>query len=239
MWPNPLSTNPQGQEWLAGCTDIMPLLAGVIPFALLFGALAAQKGLSPAEVLLMSSLVYAGGAQFVAVEMWTEPVPVMSIIAATAMVNLRYTLMGAALAPAVAHLPRGPRLGFIAIHADETWGIALKRARQQRLSPAYIGGIVIPFYLSWLLWAVAGSLIGDALREPERYGFDFVFTAVFIVLTVGLWRGKSSIAPVLASALTAWLASRSLPGVWYIFLGAIAGALAGACSRANDHRRAV
>jgi hypothetical protein len=37
----------------------------------LFGAVATSKGLSIAELALMSTLVFAGGAQFAASEMWS------------------------------------------------------------------------------------------------------------------------------------------------------------------------
>ena len=46
------------------------------PIGMLFGALAVGKGLSVAEAGLMSLLVFAGGAQFAALELWAYPVPV-------------------------------------------------------------------------------------------------------------------------------------------------------------------
>lgn len=50
-----------------------PLIVAVMPIGLVFGAVAAGKGLSGAEVTLMSALVFAGGSQFVAMDMWTHP----------------------------------------------------------------------------------------------------------------------------------------------------------------------
>ena len=54
-------------EARAGLNDIWPAALAAVPIGLLFGALAAGKGLSPLEVFLMSVLVFAGGAQFAAV----------------------------------------------------------------------------------------------------------------------------------------------------------------------------
>lgn len=42
---------------------------------MLYGALAADKGLSVAEAFLMSLIVFAGGSQFAAIELWGNPLP--------------------------------------------------------------------------------------------------------------------------------------------------------------------
>jgi branched chain amino acid efflux pump len=66
-------------EWRAALVDITPAMVAGMPFAALCGALAVAKGLSPAEVVAMSLLVFAGSAQFAAIEMWSYPVPVFAI----------------------------------------------------------------------------------------------------------------------------------------------------------------
>jgi predicted branched-subunit amino acid permease len=84
-------------EAQAGLRDIAPAAIAAVPIGLLFGAVAAAKGLSAAEVALMSTLVFAGGAQFAAVEAWTYPVPVAALAFATLLINARHVLMGASL----------------------------------------------------------------------------------------------------------------------------------------------
>ena len=58
-----------------GVFDILPVLVAATPIGLLWGTLAAGKGLSPFESWLMSATVFAGAAQFVAIEVWRDPVP--------------------------------------------------------------------------------------------------------------------------------------------------------------------
>lgn len=65
-------SRPSG-EFLAGMRAIFPLVVAVLPIGLVFGAVAATKGLSPLETTLMSALVFAGGSQFVAMDIWTHP----------------------------------------------------------------------------------------------------------------------------------------------------------------------
>jgi predicted branched-subunit amino acid permease len=114
--------------------------------------------------------------------------------------------------------------------ADEIWAMAMRRAGRGRLTPAYYFGLATFFYLSWVFWTGLGTVVGAIIRDPARYGFDFAFTAVFLILIVGLWRGRRSIAPLAASAIVALAAHAWLPGVWYIVLGGAAGVLAAALS---------
>lgn len=229
------SVDSAGRDAWRGFVDILPLQLGAIPFALLLGSLAVQKGLSPLEVLIMSATVFAGGAQFLAVEIWSNPTPVIAIVAATFLVNMRHVLMGAALQPHIAHLPPSVRGLFVSIHADESWATAIRTARHRKLTAAYVLGMIVPFYLNWPFWGLVGALFGGLVQDPARYGADFVFTAVFLCLVVGLWRGRASAPPVIVGALSALVAHRYLPGVWYVFVGGLAGTIAGAVFwRPND-----
>ncbi len=220
--------SPPKGEFSAAMAAIFPLLVALVPFGLLFGTLAAQKGLSPLEVFLMSASVFAGAAQFVAVEIWSAPVAVATLTTTALMVNLRHILMGAALAPGMAAWPRGWSYGGLFFLADEIWAFALRRHAQRPLTPAYYGGLVAPLYLGWVSTTTLGTIFGGVLQDPARYGLDFAFTAVFLTLLAGLWQGRRSFAPWAVAALAAVAGHLLLPGVWYIALGALAGTLAGA-----------
>ena len=225
------NTNPN--DWrsdaAAGLIDILPMLAAACPFALLLGALAVQNGLSPAEITLMSFIVYAGASQFIAVDLWTVPVAVGLIVGTTLLVNLRHIIMGAALTPYLGSFKPWQRWAFISIHSDETWAMAIRRGRSPSgLSPAYIAGMAIPFYLNWPVWTALGASLGNLISNPELYGIDFAFPAMFTVLIVGFWHGRRESFVIATSAAVAIICKLFLPGVWYIFLGGAAGILAGA-----------
>ena len=216
------------EGFAAGALTILPLVVAVFPFGLLLGTLAAQKGLSPLEVSLMSATVFAGASQFVAIEIWSDPAQVALLGATALMINLRHVLKGAALAPQIRHWPRPLAYSGLVFIADEHWAFYLRRAATAPLTPAYYAGLALPLYAAWVATTTLGALFGGALREPERYGLDFAFTAVFLTLLVGLWKGRRSLWPWLASAAVAVAAYLLLPGVWYIALGGLAGSLAGA-----------
>lgn len=52
-------------DWLRGLRAALPLLVGVIPFALLLGAQAARNGFSAIEMPLLTGLNFAGSSGFV------------------------------------------------------------------------------------------------------------------------------------------------------------------------------
>lgn len=219
--------SPQASFW-RGMWDMFPLAVGAAPFGLMVGALAAQANLDQWDILMMSSLVFAGASQFTALDMWATPVPALAIVGVTLLVNLRHILMGAAVAPHIRHLPGWCRVPFLYVMSDESWAMVLRAASKRRLNAAYVMGVILPFYLNWLFFSVLGVSFGQVVKNPEVYGFDFVFTAVFTTLVMGFWKGWKSAPTLAVSALTAWVAHRYLPGVWYIFLGGVAGVLVGA-----------
>src|SRR6478609_4243612 len=84
-------------EFFAGTRAILPLIVAVIPIGLVFGAISATKGLSTLEAALMSALVFAGGSQFVAMDIWTHPASWAGVGFAALLVNIRHVLMGASI----------------------------------------------------------------------------------------------------------------------------------------------
>ncbi|MFB9947799.1 AzlC family ABC transporter permease [Rhizobium puerariae] len=214
------------RDFLGGARAIAPLIAAVIPIGLVFGAVAATKGLTPAEAGLMSALVFAGGSQFVAMDIWSHPASWAGVGFAALLVNIRHVLMSASLGTKMQAFSSRSRYLSMLFLADEIWAMAEFRADASRLTPAWFAGLAVPFYLAWILSGVAGAALGAFLGDPATLGLDFAFPAVFIVLAMGFWKGPETGAVLLASGAAAVLARHFVPGVWYIAAGAVAGLLA-------------
>lgn len=210
-------------EFRAGLFLIFPAVLAVIPFALILGAAAVQKGLSPLETGLMSTLVFAGGSQFVAVDLWTDPAPWLALGFAALLVNLRYVLMSASIARKLKRFPRAGRALLVFFLADETWALSEKRAAEAPLTLWFFLGLVPVFYLNWVVWTVIGAVVGSAFQNPERLGFDFAFTAIFIGLAAGFWQGRRTGSVAAASAAASALTYLAVEGPWYVMAGAVAG----------------
>src|SRR5215203_5775629 len=151
-----------------GLRDIAPVMIAAAPIGGLFGAISASKGLSLAEVALMSTLVFAGGAQFAAIEMWSYPVPVAAILFSTPLVNVRHVLMGASLAPKTRGFSFAQRhLGFFFL-TDEAWALAERRALAKSVTPAYWFACAATLASVWIGASILGAVVGAFLGDPKR-----------------------------------------------------------------------
>ena len=207
--------------------DIAPALLAGSPMGLLFGALAVAKGISPLEVLLMSSLVFAGGAQFAALGLWQAPLPILALLFSTVLINARHILMSVSLAPKLRRFTRLQRLLGFGLMADENWALAERRATRRPLTTGYYLGMAVVFWANWVLWSFAGELLGPTLGDPSRFGADFAFVAIFIGLVVAVSKGRPhALAIVVASATAAALVHAVIGSPWHVLSGALAGTAA-------------
>ncbi len=223
---------PQGasRALAAGAWAVLPVCVSVAAFGLVWGVLAGQAGVSLVEVVLMSGLVFAGSSQFIALDFWAPggPQPMAAAIAAVAVVNLRYLLLTATLRPLF--LGRPGFGGFLAMGlvADENWAITVERMRRGPLRLAFLVGSGITLYSVWMAATVAGRLAGSAVPDPAQFGLDFAFTAAFLALLLGFWRGKSDLVPWIAAGVLAIVVGHWAGPATGILVGGVLGSLAGA-----------
>ncbi len=209
-----------------------PVAISIASYGLVWGVLAGQAGLSPLEVVLMSGLVYAGSSQFVALTLWSPAaLPIASIIVATAIINLRMLLMTATLRPMFAPMPRGRALLAMFLVSDEVWAMSMAEAGKGRGGPGFLLGAGLLAWLAWVGSTLAGRLLGAIIDDPATYGLDFAFTATFIALLFGMWKGPADLLPWIAGGLIAIAVSLILPGTWYIIAGGLGGSLLGAIAQ--------
>ena len=215
-----------GSEWRAALADIAPALIAGAPFGALCGALAVAKGLSPAEVVAMSLVVFAGAAQFAAIEIWSAPVPVLALVVSTLLINTRHVLMGISLHPKLSALGAVQRVLGCFTLTDETWALAERRATARVVTPVYFLAMGIALWANWVAWSLVGALLGPVLGDPRRIGADFAFTAIFIALVVSLGSGRRAGGVVVASAVTSALVRALVGSPWHVLSGAVAGMVA-------------
>jgi len=223
-------------EWRAALADIAPAMVAGMPFAVLCGALAVAKGLSPVEALTMSLVVFAGGAQFAAIEIWGARVPVFALVVSTLLINSRHILMGVSLRPKLDALTVPQRLLGCFMLADETWAVAERRAGGRSITPTYFLVMGVALWANWVVWSSVGAWLGPVLGDPKRFGADFAFTAIFIALIVSLSGGRRSGGVVVASAVTAALVHALIGSPWHVLSGALAGIVAAAVLPAGTVR---
>ncbi|MEO6060784.1 MAG: AzlC family ABC transporter permease [Thermoflexales bacterium] len=75
------------REFLGGIRAVLPILLGVAPFGMIYGALARDAGIGPAEAQAMSSIVFAGSAQFLMARLIKIDAPALIILASVVVIN--------------------------------------------------------------------------------------------------------------------------------------------------------
>ena len=211
------------KEMADGVRDILPAMIAGAPIALLYGALAVGKGMTPVEASLSSFLIFAGGAQFAALELWRSPPPILALVFSTLLINARHILMGASLRSKLGKFSPLQRAFGLFFMADENWAMSERRAAARVLTPVYYLGMSVVFWANWSLWTTLGAIGGAFLGDPKRIGADFAFTALFIGLVAGFWRGRSTAVTVAASAIASAAAYRVLGPPWHVAAGALCG----------------
>lgn len=180
-----LSSPDSDDSFLQGIKDCIPTLLGYLSIGFAAGVVEKTAGLTLAEIAMISVILYAGSAQFIAAGMIAAGSTASSIIVTILFVNLRHLLLSAALSPYFRHLPPLRNLLIGALLTDETFGVAIqKTVRKKNISEKWMHGLNITAYLNWLLANIAGAYLGQWIVNPEEWGLDFALPAMFIGLLV-------------------------------------------------------
>lgn len=208
-----------------GALAILPLAAGAALYGFAFGLLAAQIGFPWWGVALMSGLVHAGSSQIVAVEQFAGSASVLGAALAGAALNLRYVGIAASLSEVLSGLPLRLKLLTIHITGDENWALTMsERAKNPEIGARFLIGSGLVMISVWTSSTTLGAFAGSTLPNLEQFGLGFAFTAAFIAMARGLWRGPSNLLPWIASFVTTiCLVTLGTPKAYAIVAGAICG----------------
>ena len=181
------------------------------------------------EIGLMSMLVFAGASQFLALELWGDPLPLAALVLGVLVINLRHLLMGPALLPWLGKISRPRAYASLYFMTDESWGLSVADLRRGGRDAAFLIGAGFTLFVFWGTFTVSGRAAGDLSYLIRDWGLAYLTAAFFVALLAGFWRGNGDWLPWLAAGGIAMAAKWLLPGTWYIILGALTGSLLGAC----------
>ncbi|MFD2263725.1 AzlC family ABC transporter permease [Lacibacterium aquatile] len=213
-------------EFARGFLICLPIALSVAIFGIIYGLLAAQKGLSLVEAVGMCLIVFAGASQLLALELWSMPPTALTLAIAVFIINLRYLMQTATLGEVLKPWGRAGLLATL-FNADENWAVTMTEHKKAPVGPGFFMGSAMALYSFWAGSAGIGWLAGGVAPDAEKYGLSFVGTAVFLFLLQGLAKKRSDLLPILVGAGAAIAAAKLIPGTWFILIGGLAGSLAG------------
>ena len=173
----------------------------------------------------MSTIAFAGAAQFAVVGYVASGISWPVIVVLTGLLNTRHILYSAALAPWFRGRPVRERAVAAHLLTDESFALAIAHFRRLgRFDPfGYWYPAIVTTLIPWNIATFAGVSIGDAIVEPERLGIDVIFPAAMIGLAVGLVSGRRELVAAIAGAAVAVGVSLAASPT----VGIIAGGLVG------------
>lgn len=186
----------------------LPLVVGAVPFGIIFGALAAHAGLTPAAAQAMSLFVFAGSAQFIATGLVAGGAGLGLIVLTTFVVNLRHMLYSVSLAPHMKHLPQRWLLPLGFWLTDESYVVVIERYNRGGASPHkhwFFLGSALLIYVNWQAATFIGIRAGQAIADPQSWGLDFALPVTFIGMLVPMLCTRPMAAAAVVGGGTAML----------------------------------
>lgn len=189
-------------------------LASLIPTGMIFGAFAVAAGLSGAESLAMSGLVYSGAAQFAGLELLASGAALFTVVLVTLLLSLRFLLYGVALVDDVRAMPAWLKFILAFTLVDATFFIVKARFAEgisEGRKRAFFLSCTLLIYASWLVGTALGVMVGDRIASAgQGLGLDFLAYAVFGALLAQGLRGRGGAAAV-ALTVVGMILFRDLP----------------------------
>lgn len=229
--------------FFGGSRAALPVVLAYLSIGFAAGVVQRAAGLSVAEVMLLSLLLYAGSAQFVVASLIASAVSPATAIVTVFFVNLRHLLLASALAPYCRNFPVWQNALIGAQLTDETFVVAWGRLTAAGATPTTAGpgaftarwmfGLNVSAYAAWALANLAGALLGGSVGGTRALGFDFALAAMFgalLVLQLGAQpraARTTGLAVAALAALFSVMVALALPGNWNILIATLAAATAG------------
>ena len=227
----------QTKNFWAGVRAEFPLLIGVFPFGMIYGALALKAGLDKLTSQMMSSIVFAGSSQFITTQLVHEAAPGFVIVLTIAIINLRHMLYSASLAPYLASLSTPWKTLLAYLLTDEAYAPSIIKYEAEGVglfSHWFLFGAGLALWSTWQVSTALGIFLGAAI--PDSWSLDFALPLTFIAMVMPVLKNRQAIASALSAGVVA-LVAYSLPYRLGLILAALVGIAVGTFLEDKTHAK--
>ncbi len=210
-----------------GFRDFLPMSVGLIPWAVVTGIAMRSIGLSPLEAMGMNVLVFAGTAQLGTLPLIGSGAPLWLIFVTALVLNLRFIIFSAALAPAFQGNALARRLGASYLLIDGVFAVGSEKMLASEDPQWRWGYFIAPSVYAWLLWQlfVLAGVLGAGVI-PSDWSLEFMATIALMLIMLPMMLARPMLVAALAGGLGAVLL-RDLPLRLGLFAGIAIGIAAG------------
>ncbi|WP_348607656.1 AzlC family ABC transporter permease [Halobaculum rarum] len=220
-----------------GIRDALPLLLGIVPFALVAGVAGVEAGLTPLQTVGLSVVVFAGASQLAAIDLLGRDAALGVVVLTVVVVNLRMLMYSASIAPYFRELSARVRAGCAYVLTDQAYALALARYAGDRdrstttRRPYYYLGVALTLWIVWQTGTVVGVVFGAAVPDSWRLGF--AVPLVFLALLVPAVSDAPSLGAAVVAGAVAVLGA-GLPFNAGLIVGAVVGVATGIALEESD-----
>jgi predicted branched-subunit amino acid permease len=186
-----------------GVREVLPLLPGFVPFGLITGVTAIGVGLSDVQAIFFSATAFGGAAQLATFDVMADTAPLAVVVATGLLVNLRFGMFSAGLAPYLQQLSRPWKWvsGFLLSTPGYVISVPQFESEDSVSRRWYYLGVALPVWVNWQIATIAGVFLGA--RIPPELQLDFFIPLVFMALLSKMLEGRAmliagSVAGVIA-----------------------------------------
>ena len=213
--------------FMHGAHTASPFTTGVIPFGLIAGVSAAGMGMSLTTTMGMTLLFYSGSAQIAVLQLLQNGALPVTMVITALVINLRFLMYSASLAPHLHHLPRHKTWPMSYLLADQVFALfSLRSAFGElgRYAFHYYIGAALTMWLGWTLAVLTGVILGA--RIPEAWSLGFAIPLSFLALLIPSIRSVATLSAAAAGGALAVLAV-DLPYNLGMLTASLGGVIAG------------
>ena len=224
------------KDFFDGVRGALPILLGVVPFAMICSVAAVSVGLTPFEAMGMSFIVFAGASQLAVLQLMGEGAFWLVMVLTAWVINLRFTMYSASLAPYLQKEPMYRKMPFVFVLSDQAFGVTMSHfANEMPANPAwYYYGAAGVIWFTWIVSAIVGALLGTLV--PESWGLEFAFPLSFMALMFAALKDRPAVLAALVGGTSAILA-KGLPYNLGLVLAALLGIGAGVLAEILSERK--
>jgi len=224
---------------LEGLRVVRPALIATFTWGLVTGVAMVKSGLTEAAALWMTFIVYAGSAQLTSLPLIATGAPLWLIFAAGFIVNLRFVIFSAALAPYFQKEKWYKRLAYGFFTTDTSfvlfmpkYGDAKERGTlEQRW---FFLGMIIPGWFAWQISSVLGIVLGAMV--PTEWSLEFAAVLALMAITIPLANSRPMLSCMMITGAVAWV-TQGLPLRLGLLVSVIAGIVSGIWAEKRYRKR--
>ena len=213
------------REFWKGVLAQLPLQLGVVPFGLIFGVLGIASGLSAAQTILMSSIIFGGASQVVFAQLWSIGASPMVTGGSVAIINLRHIIYSASISRYISVLSLRWRLSLGYLLTDEAFAVSFQEFENKNKFAHYHllgGGLTLWFF--WQISTITGVFLGTKI--PSGLNLEFAIPLTFIAIILPKLRSLAHLSAAITASFIA-IFGQHLPNNLWIIFAAIMGMVVG------------